>query len=172
MITKEYQQALQTRRLLAFFVPNHENQSARIVARILTFAPDAILLGGDGWGDTGELLFKLVGKRVFRGYSYTHWSSALHSSLSKEFTERFVQKMGYQPVDSSALMYDAVMLLLSSLEYVKIPDREHVRAYLSNLRNWSGVTGAITTDQRVETNKRPLLQMAQNGVFVLLDQQP
>lgn len=156
---------------VAFFVPNHEDRSARVVRRILTDFKDPMVLGGDGWGDKGELFFKILGEREFEGYNYTHWTSSIRSNSSQKFVRDFKQKTGYTPVDSSALIFDALSIVLKAIENTSEVNHDSVKMAISNMGEFHGVTGVIPLSSGKLSAKRPLIQKVGSGRFSVLEGQ-
>lgn len=146
----------------AFFVPNHERFSALIVSKLVQKFPDALFLGGDGWGDKAELFFKLVKHPNFKAYKIVHWSQFVTTPASKTFTKQFELQFKTSPVESSALMYDAVGLFLKTLKTK--PKNQNLKQALINTTPYTGVTGVIDFHQK--GSKKALIQKAHQGKFV------
>lgn len=147
----------------AFFVPDHEDFSAHAIKEILDRYPDAKILGGDGWGDKGDLLFNVLKGRSFHGYKIAHWSIDVKSKKSKQFTKNFTERYGVEPVESAALMYDAVFATL--LAATRAENAQGTAAALSEIKFFDGVTGIIDFSKRGQ-GKAPIFQMVNQGHFV------
>lgn len=149
----------------AFFVPNHEDASARMVATIIKNIENPIILGGDGWGDKGELFFKIIGNHSINAYKFAHWTSDFSDYRSKQFVRNFVDKKGYMPVESSALMYDAITILLKAIKESPHKNSLSINKTLLKTINFEGVTGLISLDSSLRHNKKPVIQKVQSGKF-------
>lgn len=151
---------------IAFFVPNHEGSSGKVVRQLLLLFKDPLVLGGDGWGDTGQLFFKIIGQQSFSGYKWAHWSIDQNSTaLQNQFISEFSRRAGVKPVESSALMYDAMSLLLNSLKNSSQISRRGIRDALANTDNFNGVTGKISLNEANRMDKSPLFQHVEQGSF-------
>ncbi|PYR70367.1 MAG: hypothetical protein DMF88_03065 [Acidobacteria bacterium] len=91
----------------------------------------------------------------------------------KAFTRAFRQRYGMTPDVGSALGYDAVRLIAHAVRESGSTAPAAIAAALHATRDWQGVTGAFTFDERGETvNKRLIEVKVRGGHFVFLDQRP
>jgi ABC-type branched-subunit amino acid transport system substrate-binding protein len=150
---------------VAFFIPNHEDLSARIVKRILLEDKSAIIIGGDGWGDKGELFFRILGKNGFNGYKFTHWVPTINTKRSQFFVEGYVKNYKFEPVESSALIYDAVSIVFEAIKSGKQVNREMIAQFIESTVNYKGVSGVINFSKDAASSKEPLIQKVGLGTF-------
>ena len=68
----------------AVFVPNYERVAATIISQMLDGGVKPRLwLGGDGWGDSVDLFYRIVSARKFTAYAISHWHAQLDTPQSK-----------------------------------------------------------------------------------------
>ena len=131
-----------------------------IIARKLQDAGiQAVLLGGDGWGD--QTFATLGGKYLKKGFFCDHWSESSDRKQSKEFIAKYGRRRDFGT--GAALAYDAVMVLARAVEKAKSPEGPKVARALSELETYEGVTGAIEFDARGDPLKSAVIMEITNG---------
>jgi branched-chain amino acid transport system substrate-binding protein len=157
--------AFKGRPLDAIFVPNYERVSATIISRLLDAGVKPRLwLGGDGWGDSVDLFYRIVGARKFTAYAISHWHTQLKTPQSKAFTVEFVRRYGKPPVDTAVLAYDAARLLIRGLIAAKKLDRAALLDSVERIRTFDGVTGKLVYPPLARTPVKPaVLLRLENG---------
>jgi branched-chain amino acid transport system substrate-binding protein len=87
------------------------------------------------------------------------------------FTRAFKERYGMTPDVGSALGYDAVRLLVHAMREGGSAAPERIADVLHRTRDWRGVTGAFTFDDRGETVGKRLIQVeVRGGRFVFAGQ--
>lgn len=151
---------------VGFLIPNHEAFSAKQIQYLSRVINNPLVIGGDGWGDKGDLFFKIVGTQKFQGYKFAHWVKNSNGQKSKEFTKQFKEKTGYDPVESSALMYDSMNAFFKAVESKenRIGSTSLLKA-IQGLNGFEGVTGPIQFSGQKYHVKKPVVQKVIKAKF-------
>jgi branched-chain amino acid transport system substrate-binding protein len=89
------------------------------------------------------------------------------------FTSAFKERYGATPDVGSALGYDSVRLLVHAMRDSKSAAPERIAEVLHKTRDWRGVTGSFTFDDRGETVGKHLVEVeVRGGRFVFVGQRP
>jgi branched-chain amino acid transport system substrate-binding protein len=149
----------------AIFAPNYERVAATMISQLLDAGVrPRIWLGGDGWGDSGELFSRIVGARKFTAYAISHWHAQIQTPQSKAFTVEFARRYGKPPVDTAVLAYDAARLLIQGLLTANQLDRAGVVDSVERIRTFEGVTGRLVYPPHSRTPIKPaVLLRIENG---------
>lgn len=149
----------------AVFVPNYERVAATIISQLFDAGiKPRIWLGGDGWGNSVDLFYRIVGARKFTAYAVSHWHSQLRTPQSKAFALEFVRRYGKPPVDTAVLAYDAARLLIQGLISAKRFDRGALIDSIEHIRTFEGVTGKLVYPPLARTPIKPgVLLRLENG---------
>ncbi len=112
----------------------------------------AVYMGPDGL-DSSEMV-KIAGQQVIGTY-YTTVAGPMDAyPESAAFAKRFKQRFGKEVESFGMYGYDAAMVGLKAIEQTvqslggKKPTRPQVAAAIRNLKNFKGVTGSITFDEK------------------------
>ncbi len=153
---------MRLRKPQVIFIPDYYNKVGLIALQLREKAVQSTLIGTDGW-DSPELM-KIAGKAIVGGYFTNHYSPGRRERVADRFIARYRKKHGAVPDALAALTYDATMMLLEALDKAGKPDAEHLRASLSRLRGFHGVTGTISFDKNGDAVKSAvILRMEKNG---------
>lgn len=149
------------------FVPGHD-ESARIINEVVRsgFRPNVIFLGGDGWDE--ENFYNQGGREIQLAYFTTHWSPAIKSKATEHFMARHGRSSS--PVASTALAYDAVMLLADALKRAGSTDSAALRDALASTHDFKGVTGTISFNASRDPAKKVVMMKIENGRPVYVKQ--
>jgi len=120
-------------------------------------------IGSDSWG-SNELL--TLGGADLNGYYFsTHYAADNAAPVAKKFIEDYEKAYGAKPDDVAALTYDAFGLLFGSIKSAGKADREAIRAALSTLPSYKGVTGDMKFKARHEVQSRFARSDQERGDF-------
>lgn len=160
----------------AVFLAGEPPAAARIVALIRRAGLRLPVLAGDAMSSP-ELL-NIAGPAADGVLAASFFHPDEPRSEVARFVRAFRHRYETAPDVGSALGYDAVRLLVYAMRTASSTAPENVAAVLHSTRDWSGVTGEFTFDERGETvGKRLILVEAHNGRFVFVgheqrDRQP
>jgi branched-chain amino acid transport system substrate-binding protein len=112
----------------------------------------AIYMGPDGM-DSSEMV-KIAGRQVIGSY-YTTVAGPMDAyPESAAFAKRFKQRFGKETESFGIYGYDAALVGLKAIEHMiqslggKKPTRAQVSAAIRKLKNFKGITGTITFDEK------------------------
>ncbi len=116
-----------------------------------------VMVGGDGL--LGAELMSLGEKAVEGSMVYTGFAvdPVNAEGVTKDFIEKYKAKNnGALPDMFAAQGYDAVMLVADAIKAANSADPSVFREKLAQTKDWKGVTGTITMDERREPIKSPV----------------
>lgn len=125
------------------FLPGYSKRSAWLIKQARHMGITARFLGGDGWGTA---MYKYGGKNIDGHLSADHWHQDIDTKENQNFLAVFKEAYGNDRILSTGtpLAFDAVNLIVESLKKVGRSERQALKNGLQNLKNFQGVTGAIT----------------------------
>lgn len=104
------------------------------------------LLGGDGW-DSPKLT-EVAGDSLSGSFFSNHYSTEDKSPLVQDFIKRFKDKFQVVPDGLAAMGYDAAKVLFDAMGRANTLASTDIRAALASTRDFPGVTGKITMDDK------------------------
>ena len=107
----------------------------------------------------------LVEGVIFTDFSYQSATSSQDSTDMAAFKNGFQKATGQNPPIVSANAYDAVMILSDALKSVG-QDPQKVAGYITNVKNYQGVSGPLTFDHDCEAAQNAVLRVVRRGKFV------
>lgn len=121
-------------------------------------------LGGDGWDS--PVLTEGEAKTALEGsYFSNHYSEQDTSPVVRDFIGRFQKKFNEVPGAMSALGYDAMYIIAKVIKDGGKADAETIRAGLDKLKDYPGVTGMITIDEKHNAKKPLIVLQIKDGKF-------
>jgi branched-chain amino acid transport system substrate-binding protein len=147
----------------AIFVPGYYTQVGLIARQARELGIKAPLLGGDGWDS--PKLFEIGGKAVEGSYLSNHYSPDDKSELVQNFIKRYKEAYGQVPDGLAAQGYDAAMVLFDAIKRAGTTDPKALRDALASTKEYPGVTGKITIDDKRNASKPAVVLKVENGGF-------
>lgn len=91
-----------------------------------------------------------------------------NASAFKDLISTYEQKYGKQPSQEiyTALAYDGYNVLFKAISECENDDPECIKSELYKIKNFSGVSGNITIDQKGDTQREFVLRKIQGGTLV------
>jgi branched-chain amino acid transport system substrate-binding protein len=126
-------------------------------------------MGADAWGSAD--LWKLSDGTVKGYYFTTHYAAKGAKGRTKEFIDTYSAKYGYTPDDVAALTYDAINILLQSIQNAGITgdlqtDRDNLKDAIASLKNFDGITGKMSfTPEGDPIKEAVVVQITPEGEF-------
>lgn len=157
--------AIKAKNPQAIFVPGYYTEVSLIAVQARQLGITVPLLGGDGWDS--PTLTQGAAKTALEGcYFSNHYSEQDTSAAVQEFIKKYKAKYGGEaPGAMSALGYDAMMIIAKICKDSGKSDRETIRAGLAALKDYKGVTGNITIDDKHNASKPAVVLQIKNGAF-------
>jgi branched-chain amino acid transport system substrate-binding protein len=133
----------------AVYIPGYYTDVANIGKQVRGMGITAPLLGGDGW----EGVLDLNAAALEGAYYSCHYAVDEPRPEVKAFVDKYTAKHKRAPDSMSALGYDAMMLLKAAIDRAPTTDRKAVREALAATKDFRGVTGVITMDDKRNAKK-------------------
>lgn len=151
----------------AVFVPGYYGEVALIAKQARLLGIKVPLLGGDGW--VGDSLLKVAGKSLDGSFFSAHFSADDKSPKVQNFVDKFKAKYGETPDDMAALGYDSAMILADAIRRAGTTDPAPLRDAIAATKDFDGVTGNITLDDRRNASKPAVILTIGNGGFQFVE---
>jgi branched-chain amino acid transport system substrate-binding protein len=119
-------------------------------------------IGGDGW--EAPQLVELGGKAVEGTYYSTYFSAENDAPEVRSFVQRYQARWDHEvPEAVAALGYDAVYLIAAAMTKAGTTDSAPLRAAIASTKNFPGVTGRTTIDEKRNSAKAAVMLTVKNG---------
>ncbi len=119
-------------------------------------------IGGDGW--EAPQLIELGGEAVENTYYSTYFSAENDAPEVRAFVQKFKARWNNEvPEGVSALGYDAVYLIAAAIRQAGTTDSAPLRAAIAATKNFPGVTGQTTIDEKRNSAKAAVMLAVKNG---------
>ena len=135
----------------AIYIPGYYNDIGLIARQARELGVTAKLMGGDGWDS--EKLFELGGSAIEGSYFSNHYSPDDPNPRIQKFISDYKAAFGSVPDALAALGYDAAMVAVDAIQRAPSFDRAAIRDAIAATKNFPGVTGTITLDDKRNATK-------------------
>jgi branched-chain amino acid transport system substrate-binding protein len=140
------------------FVPNYYPVINQVGRQAKAMGATAVLMGGDGWDSPGLDLAAVEG-----GFFTNHFDMLSTRPILVKWLRRYGSAYNIKnPDEVAALTYDAVNLLLATIEKVGVDDPAKAAEMMAQM-NWAGVTGDISFDAQHNPIKSATVLAIQQG---------
>ena len=103
-------------------------------------------------------------------YLSTHYHPDVGSDLSKKFVEHYRKRWnGKMPDALAACAYDSAAVLADALKRAGSTDGQKVRDALATTKDFQGVTGTITMNEKRDATKAAVILQVKDGKFKYLE---
>jgi hypothetical protein len=123
-------------------------------------------IGGDGW-DSAEL-FKIAGTAANGNYFSNHYSHEEQRPEVQNFVANYKKKWGSTPDGLAALGYDAARVLFDAMDRAASLDGKTLSAAINSTKDFAGVTGKITIDEKRNAQKKAVILKIENNAAHLV----
>jgi branched-chain amino acid transport system substrate-binding protein len=151
----------------AVFIPAYYTDVALICIQAKQLGLTVPIFGGDGW-ESDELM--KIGQDAVEGtYFSTHFAPDFASDNSKKFVadyqKRFKSSDGSPklPDSMAALGYDSMMILADAIKRAGTTDGPKVRDALAATKDFDGVTGKTTINEKRDATKSAVILQVKGG---------
>lgn len=148
------------------FLPDYDDTAAAIIRQAREAGVTSVFLGGDGWN---ELMYDYAGDAVAGNYYAEHWHPDYASEASRAFVAQYEKEYGKIKTPGVALVYDAFSFLAMAIASAGAEDPERIKAALSEIRTFRGVTGNFKYGADGDPEKTVLILQFRNGGSKLID---
>ena len=135
----------------AIFVPGYYTEAGLIAKQARSLGIKVPLLGGDGW-DSPKLT-EIGGAALDGCYFSTHFSVQDKNAKVQDFVKKYQAKFRAVPDGMAPLGYDAMMILGQAINTASSTDGTKIRDALASVKDYPGVTGNITIDEKRNAKK-------------------
>jgi branched-chain amino acid transport system substrate-binding protein len=126
---------------------------------------NAPLLGGDGWDSPS--LVKVGGAAMEGNFFSNHYSAEDKSEVVQAFLKKF--KNPEEADAMAALGYDSAMILIDAIKRAGTTDGPALRDAIAATKDFQGVTGKITLDEKRNANKPAVILTIKDGKFKYME---
>ncbi|MGB0562521.1 MAG: ABC transporter substrate-binding protein, partial [Spirulinaceae cyanobacterium] len=141
------------------FLPNYPAEVLDQAQQAEEVGLDATLIGADAW--TG---FADFSDPALAGALYTSdWSEDLDNAQTPVFIEAYRQQYDEAPTSAAALSYDATRLLFQAMQDQESVEPAMIREGLDQIRDYPGVTGAISYGEGGDPRKDAAVLRVEGG---------
>jgi branched-chain amino acid transport system substrate-binding protein len=138
------------------------SEAALICKQARDLGLEVPIIGGDGW--EAPQLIELGGKAVENTYYSTYFSAENDAPEVRSFVERYRKRWNNEvPEAVSALGYDAMYLIAAAMEKCGTTDSAKLRDAIAATKNFPGVTGRTTIDEKRNSAKAAVMLAVKNG---------
>jgi branched-chain amino acid transport system substrate-binding protein len=128
---------------------------------------NAPLLGGDGWDSPS--LVEVAGDAMEGNFFSNHFSGEDQSPVIQEFIKKFRAKYNENPDAMAALGYDSAMILADAIKRAGGTEPEKLRDAIAATKDFPGVTGKITIDEKRNASKSAVILTIKDGKFKYME---
>jgi branched-chain amino acid transport system substrate-binding protein len=152
----------------AIFIPGYYTDVALICIQAKQLGVTVPIFGGDGW--ESEDLVK-IGKEAVEGtYFSTHCAADSPGQTVKKFVEVYRKRFRGKSPDAMAMLgYDSALILADAMKRAGSTDGDKVRAALAATKDFGGVSGKITIDEKRDATKPMVILQVKGGEFRLVE---
>jgi len=148
----------------AVYIPSYYQDGAALLKQARELGISASF-----WGATTheDPQFLTIASKAAEGFHYP--IAAAYDANSSDahvtaFVRGFQASYGKEPGLLAALGYDSAKLILHGI-FAEGPSSESIRKFIANQKNYLGVSGKMTFDEKGEVHKPIRLRMVEDGRF-------
>lgn len=144
------------------FIPGYYTGVGLIARQARQLGIKVPLMGGDGW-ESPKLVE--IGKDAVQGsYFSTHFTAESTDPFVQEFVKRYKARYeGEVPDGLAAAGYDAALVLIDAMEKAPELTPQAIRDQLAKTKDFKGVTGAITINDKRDAVKPAVVVRVDGG---------
>ncbi|MGE4343198.1 MAG: penicillin-binding protein activator [Geoalkalibacter sp.] len=154
----------------ALLIPDYAEMIGLIAPQLAYYdLTDVQLLGINGWNS--PQLLERAGRFVEGAVFVDGFFAGSPDPIVREFVALYRETHGQEPSILEAQAFDTAGLLLYLLGRPDVDSREDLRRALASVRNYPGVTGTLSVDDRGEILRELFLIRVEQGAFVQIDRE-
>jgi len=153
----------------AIFIPGYYTDVALICIQAKQLGLSVPIFGGDGW--ESDQLVKIGQDAVEGTYFSTHYAPDVATENSKKFVADYQKRWKTAegapklPDAMAALGYDSAMILADAIKRAGTTDGPKVRDALAATKEFDGVTGKTTINEKRDATKSAVILQVKGGTF-------
>ncbi len=145
------------------YVPGYYQDVAIIAEQAKELGIKVTMMGGDGW-DSAKL-FELGGSAVDGSYVSNHYSADDPSPRVQDFIKRYNERYKTVPDSLAALGYDSARVAVDAMQRAKTLTGPAIRDEIAKTKDFPGVAGNITLDDKRNPVKPAVVLKIEGGKF-------
>lgn len=145
------------------FVPGYYFDVSRIAFQARDLKVKAPLMGGDGW-DSFEI-FPLSRGAIEDSYFSSHFTREDPRRNVQQFILDYLKLFGDKPDALAASGFDAANMLFQAIEEAESTEPQAIRDALAKIKDFDGVTGSISVNEKRDAIKPAVILQILNGSF-------
>ena len=145
------------------FVPGYYQEVGMIIKQAREIGITVPILGADGW-DSAKLPEIAGAEALNNTFFSNHYSPDDNSPEIKNFVEAYKAEYGQVPDAFAALSYDATMMIIEAIKRAGVEDSVKVKDELAKTKDYQGVSGSITLDEKHNAVKGVVVIEMKNGI--------
>jgi branched-chain amino acid transport system substrate-binding protein len=148
----------------AVFIPGYYTDVALICIQAKELNLTVPLFGGDGW--ESDQLVKIGQDAVEGEFFSTHYAPDVATERSRQFVASYRKRFdGKTPDAMAALGFDSVMILADAIKRAGSTDGAKIRDALAATRDFDGVTGKTSINEKRDATKPAVILQVKDGRF-------
>ena len=145
------------------FVPGYYQEVGMIIKQAREIGITVPILGADGW-DSAKLPEIAGAEALNNTFFSNHYSPDDNSPEIKNFVEAYKAEYGQVPDAFAALSYDATMMIIEAIKRAGVEDSVKVKDELAKTKDYQGVSGSITLDEKHNAVEGVVIIEMKNGI--------
>lgn len=145
------------------FVPGYYFDVSKIAFQARDLKIKAPFLGGDGW-DSADI-FGLSKGAIEDSYFSTHYTQEDPRRIVQEFILEYLKVYGTKPDAMAAAGFDAANMLFQAIREADSTDPKEIRDALAEIKDFEGITGTISMNDKRDAVKSAVILQILNGAF-------
>lgn len=147
----------------AIFASGYYNEAGLIASQANELGLSVPLLGGDGWDSPS--LVEVAGKAIEGSFFSNHFSNQDTTPKIQDFVKKYQAKHNSVPDAMAALGYDSAMILADAIKRAGTTEGKALRDAIAQTKDYDGITGKITLDEKRNANKSAVILTIKDGKF-------
>lgn len=149
-------------------VCSYYQEGSRILKKMREMGMDQPVLGDNGF--VSPELGKMAGAAADNVYVSSMWSADRKDEKVQKFVENYTKAYGRAPDQFAASAYDGVYMAMDAMQRAgTITDHKKIRDALAQMKNFKGVCGTFSFDEKRDPVVDLILMKMQDGKFGVVD---
>ena len=149
-------------------VCSYYQEGSRILKKMREMGMDQPVLGDNGF--VSPELGKMAGAAADNVYVSSMWSADRKDEKVQKFVENYTKAYGRAPDQFAASAYDGVYMAMDAMQRAgTTTDHKKIRDALAQMKDFKGVCGTFSFDEKRDPVVDPILMKMQDGKFGVVD---
>lgn len=149
------------------FVPGYYTEVGLIARQAREQGIKVPLMGGDGWDS--EKLVEIGGDSINGSYFSNHYTVEDPRPEVQNFIKNYQARFGSKPDALAASGYDAAVILFQTIKSTGSIEAKAIRDGLAQVKNFQGVTGIISINEKRDATKSAVVLQVQGKNFKFVE---